>query len=102
MYRLTAGLVIGTNSLADEVRTAIADLPVQVQFEQREIGVWEDFAEKLDPNFAITFMYKGQVNLATNQFAAAVTQFQHALALDSSLAPARQGLAVAQQRLNGR
>lgn len=48
MYRFTAGLVIGTNSLADEVRTAIADLPVQVQFEQREIGVWEDFAEKLD------------------------------------------------------
>jgi tetratricopeptide (TPR) repeat protein len=60
-----------------------------------------DTAEKVDPNFAITYMYKGQVNLATNQFAAAVAQFQHALALDSSLAPARQGLAVAQQRLSG-
>jgi protein O-mannosyl-transferase len=60
-----------------------------------------DTAEKVDPNFAITYMYKGQVNLATNQFASAVAQFQHALSLDSSLAPARQGLVMAQQRLSG-
>ncbi|MCX6632194.1 MAG: hypothetical protein NTW28_31675, partial [Candidatus Solibacter sp.] len=61
-----------------------------------------DTAEKLDANFAITYMYKGQVHLATNQPAAAVAEFQHALALDPSLAPARQGLAAAQQRLGGR
>jgi tetratricopeptide (TPR) repeat protein len=61
-----------------------------------------DTAEKGDPSFAITYMYKGQVYLATNQYAASVAQFQHALALDSSLAPARQGLAVAQQHLSGR
>jgi tetratricopeptide (TPR) repeat protein len=61
-----------------------------------------DTAEKIDPSYAITYMYKGQVNLATNQFAGAAAQFQHALALDSSLAPARQGLAMAQRRLSGR
>ena len=61
-----------------------------------------DTAQKLDPNFAITYMYKGQVHLATNQPAAAVAEFQHALALDPSLAPARQGLAMAQQQLSGR
>jgi hypothetical protein len=42
------------------------------------------------------------VFLATNQPAAAVAEFQHALALDTNLEPARQGLAMAQQRLNGR
>jgi tetratricopeptide (TPR) repeat protein len=61
-----------------------------------------DTAQKLDPNFAITYMYKGQLDLATNQAAAAVAEFQHALALDGNLAPARQGLAMAQQRLSGR
>jgi protein O-mannosyl-transferase len=61
-----------------------------------------DTAEKIDPSYAITYMYKGQVNLATNQFAAAAAQFRHALALDPSLAPARQGLAMAQRRLSGR
>ena len=61
-----------------------------------------DTAQKLDANFAYTYMYKGQVHLATNEPAAAVVEFQHALALDSSLGPARQGLAMAQQRLSGR
>ena len=61
-----------------------------------------DTAQKLDPNFAITYVYKGQVYLATNQPAAAVAEFQHALALDATMAPARQALATAQQRLSGR
>ena len=61
-----------------------------------------DTAQKLDANFAYTYMYKGQVHLATNQPAAAAAEFQHALKLDSSLVPARQGLAMAQQRLSGR
>ncbi len=61
-----------------------------------------DTAQKLDANFAITYMYKGQVRLATNEPAAAVTEFQHALALDPSLAIARQGLSTAQQQLSGR
>jgi tetratricopeptide (TPR) repeat protein len=58
-----------------------------------------DTAEKLDPTFAYTYMYKGQVHLATNQPALSVAEFEHALALDPSLAPARQGLAMARQRL---
>jgi len=61
-----------------------------------------DTAEKLDANFAATYMYKGQVRLANKQFDAAVAEFQHALALDPSLAPAREGLAMAQRSLNGR
>jgi tetratricopeptide (TPR) repeat protein len=61
-----------------------------------------DTAQKLDANFAYTYMYKGQVRLATNEPAAAAAEFQHALALDPSLGPARQGLAMAQQRLSGR
>jgi tetratricopeptide (TPR) repeat protein len=61
-----------------------------------------DTAQKLDANFAYTYMYKGQVHLATNEPAAAAAEFQHALKLDSSLGPARQGLAMAQQRLSGR
>jgi len=61
-----------------------------------------DIAERLDINYAITYMYKGQVYLATNQPSSAVAEFEHALALDSSLAPARDGLAKARQRLGGR
>jgi protein O-mannosyl-transferase len=61
-----------------------------------------DTAERLDANLAVTYMYKGQVYLATNQPSSAVAEFRHALALDSSLGPAREGLAMAQQRLSGR
>jgi len=61
-----------------------------------------DTAEKLDANFAVTYMYKGQVRLANKEFAQAVAEFQHALALDSSLAPAREGLTMAQRSLIGR
>ena len=59
-------------------------------------------AEKLDPKLAITYMYKGQVYLATNQAAAAVPEFEHALALDFRLGVAQEGLATARQRLSGR
>jgi tetratricopeptide (TPR) repeat protein len=61
-----------------------------------------DTAQKLDASFAITYMYKGQVRLATNEPAAAAAEFQHALALDPSLSIARQGLSTAQQQLSGR
>lgn len=60
-----------------------------------------DTAQKINPDFPPTYMYKGQVYLATNQYALAIAQFQKALALDASLAPARQGLVQAQQRLAG-
>ncbi len=61
-----------------------------------------DTAERIDPNFAITFMYKGQVHLANNEFPAAIADFEHALQLDPKLEPARQALLTAQRRLSGR
>ena len=47
MYALSVGLVIGASNLAEEVRASIHDLPVQVVMEQREIGDWPVFLEKL-------------------------------------------------------
>ena len=51
-----------------------------------------DTAEKIDPGFAITYLYKGQVHLANNELPAALAEFQHALQLDPRLEPARQAL----------
>jgi protein O-mannosyl-transferase len=56
-------------------------------------------AEKLDPDFAGTYVYKGLVHTATNQPEAAVQDFQRALALDPKLQQAREGLAQAEARL---
>jgi tetratricopeptide (TPR) repeat protein len=56
-------------------------------------------AEKLDPNFAVTFVYKGLVHFATNHPQEAVDDYQRALAIDPNLQQARQGLAQAQARL---
>ena len=59
-------------------------------------------AEKLDPNYAITYYYRGGIRAKTNDFAAAVADYQRALALglDPSVeASVRQGLAFAQQQL---
>ncbi|HLI85709.1 MAG TPA: tetratricopeptide repeat protein [Bryobacteraceae bacterium] len=59
-------------------------------------------AEKLDPNFATTYVYKGLVHLALNQPEAAVQDYQRALALDPTYKPALSGLAQAQGRLQQR
>jgi tetratricopeptide (TPR) repeat protein len=57
-------------------------------------------AEKLDPNYATTYYYRGGVRAKTNDFAGAVADYQRALALDPSLEPAvRDGLAYARQQL---
>ena len=56
-------------------------------------------AEKLDPGFATTYVYKGIVHMSTNQPAAAVQDFQRALTLDPKLQQAKDGLAQAQTRL---
>lgn len=48
MFGLTAGLVISSESLMEEVRSALYNLPVRVQFEQREIGEWAAFLERLE------------------------------------------------------
>jgi len=54
-----------------------------------------DTAQKIDPNFAATYAYKGLVHLANNDPAGAIPECQRALALDSGLEPARECLATA-------
>jgi tetratricopeptide (TPR) repeat protein len=56
-------------------------------------------AEKLDPNFAATYAYKGLIHTALNQPQAAIQDYQRALAIDPKFQPAREGLAQAQARL---
>jgi protein O-mannosyl-transferase len=58
-------------------------------------------AERLDPNFATTYMYKGDVHLSLNHAAEAVADYQQALAIDPSLTVVRQKLAQAQASLAG-
>ncbi|MBV8729714.1 MAG: hypothetical protein JO336_07885 [Acidobacteriia bacterium] len=59
-------------------------------------------AEKIDPNFAATYVYRGNVHLATNDPVAATRDYQRALSLDPTLIPALNGLKQAQARLSAR
>jgi tetratricopeptide (TPR) repeat protein len=59
-------------------------------------------AEKLDPTFAPIYDYRGNIYRATNRFADAVKEYQHALALDPTLESSRQSLQVALRNLNTR
>jgi tetratricopeptide (TPR) repeat protein len=56
-------------------------------------------AEKLDPGYFMIYVFKGGVHLATNQSAAAIEDYQQALALRPDFEPAQQGLSRAQSRL---
>jgi tetratricopeptide (TPR) repeat protein len=58
-------------------------------------------AEKIDPNFAITYMYKGDIALSLNHAADAVADYRRALALQPALDVVRQKLAAAQAQLAG-
>jgi tetratricopeptide (TPR) repeat protein len=58
-------------------------------------------AEKTDPAFAMTYVYRGGVRAAHNDFAAAAREYRRALALDPQNQPARDGLAAAEGRLRG-
>lgn len=58
-----------------------------------------DRAEGIDPSFASTYAYKGIIYVNTNRPADAVREYNHALTLDPTLEPAKQGLIVARQRL---
>jgi tetratricopeptide (TPR) repeat protein len=51
-----------------------------------------DRAEQIDPNFAMTYYYKGVVNLSVKNLPAAEASFAKALALDPTLQAARDGL----------
>ena len=58
-------------------------------------------AEKLDPNFAITYLYRGKVFLNSNRPAEAVAQYQRALAIDPQIPDGQHDLAIAQSMLRG-
>jgi tetratricopeptide (TPR) repeat protein len=61
-----------------------------------------EMAEKLDRNFAYTYAYRGLVLLAMGNPAGSVPEFQHALAIDPTLQPARDGLRQALQQPRAR
>ena len=52
-----------------------------------------DTAQKIDPNFAMIYNYRGKIHFKNNELAAAAADYQRALALDPTLADARQELA---------
>ena len=56
-----------------------------------------DQAEKIDPNFAMTYYYKGVVNLSIKDLPGAAANFVRALAADPTLQAARDGLAQARR-----
>jgi tetratricopeptide (TPR) repeat protein len=51
-------------------------------------------AEQRDPSYAMTYVYRGNIYLATNQPSAAAPQFQRALNIEPGNQLARDGLAV--------
>jgi len=56
-------------------------------------------AERIDPNFATTYMYKGDIDLSLNHAAEAVADYTRALELEPALDVVRQKLADAQARV---
>jgi tetratricopeptide (TPR) repeat protein len=56
-------------------------------------------AEKLDPNFATTYVYRGLVHTAISQPEAAIRDYRRALAIDPKYEQALNGLAQAQALL---
>jgi len=56
-------------------------------------------AQKIDASYAPIYAYKGIIDYQTNRFAEAIAEYRHALALDPTLEPARQGMAAAVRRL---
>ena len=59
-------------------------------------------AEKMNPAYAMTYVYRGGVRLAQNDAAAAAAEYRRALRLEPHNAVAAQALAQAEQRLRSR
>jgi tetratricopeptide (TPR) repeat protein len=56
-------------------------------------------AQRIDPNFAMIYNYRAKIHYKNSELAAAAADYQHALALDPTLADARQELATVQTLL---
>jgi tetratricopeptide (TPR) repeat protein len=56
-------------------------------------------AETLDPNFAVTYVFRGKVYLNSNRPAEAVEQYRRALAIDPNVPDGQHDLAIAQSML---
>jgi protein O-mannosyl-transferase len=56
-------------------------------------------AQKIDPNYAMTYYYRGGVHLSQNQVVEAVANYRRAVELDKTYKPALEGLATAEARL---
>jgi Tfp pilus assembly protein PilF len=56
-------------------------------------------AEKLDPKFPDTYVYRGKIYLNANQAPAAIQEYRRALEIDPTLEDARHDLAIAEARL---
>ncbi len=86
---------------------ATAHVYSQIGMVYAEQSRWEEAlaalskAESLDPNFAMVYVYRGNIFLRQNRVAEAIPQYQRALAIDSTLDEARQNLRRAQQMLRG-
>ena len=55
-------------------------------------------AERLDPKFEMTYVYRGNVFLTQNNIAGATAEFNRALAINPANGPALEGLRVASNR----
>ena len=58
-----------------------------------------DLAEKADPRYVMTYVYRGNLFLLNGQFDEAAAQFQKALAINPAEQSARNGLDLAQRRV---
>jgi tetratricopeptide (TPR) repeat protein len=74
------GMIHGKRGHADEALQALAT------------------AEKHDPGFEMTYVYRGNIFVTTGDMARAAAEYQRALALNPNNTTAQQGLAMAQSR----
>ncbi|HYP07928.1 MAG TPA: tetratricopeptide repeat protein [Bryobacteraceae bacterium] len=74
------GMIYGKHARANEALEALA------------------MAEKLDPRFEMTYVYRGNVYASRGEMPQAVAEYQRALALNPNSAQAQQGLAAVQLR----
>jgi len=59
-----------------------------------------DAAARLDPNFEMTYLYRGNVHFSAGEYAEAAAEYRRALALNPNNAAVREALARAEAALN--